>query len=501
MSSVKEHPGKFWAVGVGPGEPELVTVKAARLIASADVLYHAGPSDNQGFALDVVRSLLPPGLPVCGLAVPMVRGQDDWRERYRPAVERIAQDCRAGKQVVFIVEGDPTLYSSAGYVWQLLNERHPDIPIEVVPGVTSITAAAARAHLPLARKDESVALVPARHLPAPAETLRDFDSVVFLKLSDAWPALLDQIPADYQLLYAEKVGTPEEWLTRDREAMRERQPPYFSLLICSGIRQNSGLGSGKIGTLASSATTPKVGAGKLWVVGLGPGDPRHMTVAARDALHSADALLGYRGYLELLEPLHLSAERFPSELGEEPARAEQALDLARAGRRVALVSSGDPGVYGMASLVLDRAGGDVDIEIVPGVTAALSAAALLGAPLGHDFACISLSDLLTPWETIERRIEAAAAADFVIALYNPASRRRDWQLPRATEILLRHRAADTPVGIVDSGYRKEQRVGVTTLGDLAGLAVSMTTICVVGNSQTVVRGGRIITPRGYQDGR
>ncbi len=168
---------------------------------------------------------------------------------------------------------------------------------------------------------------------------------------------------------------------------------------------------------------------------------------------------------------------------------------------MALVSSGDAGVYGMASLVLETAERlpGVEVEVVPGVTAALSAAALLGAPLGHDFACLSLSDLLTPWPVIERRLDAGGRGDFVLALYNPLSRRRTWQLPRARELLLQHRPASTPVGLVDRAYRPGARVWLSTLGELTGAGVGMETLVIVGNSQTRVVHGRLVTPRGYAE--
>jgi precorrin-3B C17-methyltransferase len=174
--------------------------------------------------------------------------------------------------------------------------------------------------------------------------------------------------------------------------------------------------------------------------------------------------------------------------------------LAGAGRRVAVVSSGDAGIYGMASLVLETAVevSGVEVEVVPGVTAALAAAALLGAPLGHDFACVSLSDLLTPWAVIERRLEAAGQGDFVVALYNPMSQRRTWQLPRAREVLLGHRPAGTPVGLVDRAGRPGTRTWQTTLGDLTVEGVGMETVVIVGSSWTKVVGGRMVTPRGYR---
>jgi precorrin-3B C17-methyltransferase len=235
------------------------------------------------------------------------------------------------------------------------------------------------------------------------------------------------------------------------------------------------------------------------VVGLGPGDPGLLTPQAERALRAADVVLGYDAYLEALRPLRLPGELRGSPIGAEAERAALALELAAAGRRVVLVSSGDAGVYGMASLVLEtaeRAPG-VEVEVVPGVTAALSAAALLGAPLGHDFACVSLSDLLTPWPVIERRLEAAGQGDFVVALYNPLSKRRTWQLPRARDLLLQHRPAETPVGLVDRAYRAGARAWLTALGELTGAGVGMETLLIVGNSRTRVVNGRLVTPRGY----
>src|SRR4051812_42273965 len=191
-------------------------------------------------------------------------------------------------------------------------------------------------------------------------------------------------------------------------------------------------------------------AGKLFVVGLGPGSSGLLAPDAARAIASADAVVGYRYYLDLIAELLVGKEVVGRELGEEVERARLALELAERGRTVALVSSGDAGVYGMGGvaweLASDRAG-PVQIEVVPGVTAANSAAARLGAPLAHDWACVSLSDLLTPWEVIARRIEAAGAADFVLAVYNPGSGTRDWQLSALAEILLRHRDPATPVGL------------------------------------------------------
>ena len=184
-------------------------------------------------------------------------------------------------------------------------------------------------------------------------------------------------------------------------------------------------------------------------------------------------------------------------LGDEVARAEAAIGEARSGGAVSLVSSGDVGVYAMASPALELAGEDVDVVVVPGITAAQAAASLLGSPLGHDHASISLSDLLTPWPVIERRVEAAGLGDFVVSLYNPRSRGRDWQLGKVREMLLAHRPPDTPVGIVKDAYRPTQTVTLTDLASLRPEEVDMLTIVVVGSSQTRLVAGRMVTPRGY----
>ena len=254
--------------------------------------------------------------------------------------------------------------------------------------------------------------------------------------------------------------------------------------------------------------------GRLSVVGLGPGHPEHRTPAAEAAVRSAEIVIGYSPYVDqahdLLGP---GTEVVRSPIGEEAVRAKQALAEATAGRRVALVCSGDAGVYAMASLVLELAGGigegvgdgvghgigdGIAVEVVPGVTASLAAAAALGAPLGHDHAVISLSDLLTPWDVIEARLRAAAEADLVVALYNPRSRRRPWQLDAARTILLAHRPPTTAVGIVTDAARPGQRVTITTLAGLDPSAVGMTSLVIVGASTTRVVRGRMVTPRGYR---
>ncbi|MRR34102.1 precorrin-3B C(17)-methyltransferase, partial [bacterium] len=238
---------------------------------------------------------------------------------------------------------------------------------------------------------------------------------------------------------------------------------------------------------------------RLFVVGLGPGNLKNMTFEAREAIESADAVVGYATYLKLIEPLLAGKEVVSSGMTKEVERCREAIRLAREGKSVALVSSGDAGVYGMAGLVLELSPPeDIDVVTVPGVSAVQAAAAVLGAPLMHDFAVISLSDLLTPWEIIESRLEAAAAADFVVALYNPRSKGRIRHLERAREILLQSRAAGTPVGIVRNACRSGEERIISTLGEIPNDRVDMFSLVIVGNSATYVDArGRMVTPRGY----
>ncbi len=238
--------------------------------------------------------------------------------------------------------------------------------------------------------------------------------------------------------------------------------------------------------------------GRLAVVSTGPGAAALVPPLARDALAGADFVVGLDQYVERIRAwLRPGCEVAASPIGDEVARAETAIGAARGGRSVALVSGGDVGVYGMASPALERAGDDVDVVVVPGVTAAVAAAALLGSPLGHDHCAISLSDLLTPYEVIRRRVKAAAEGDFVVSFYNPRSRGRHWQLDEARLLLAEHRPASTPVGLVTDAYRPTQSVTLTTLGTLDTADVGMLTTVVVGNRQTRVVAGRMVTPRGY----
>jgi precorrin-3B C17-methyltransferase len=244
--------------------------------------------------------------------------------------------------------------------------------------------------------------------------------------------------------------------------------------------------------------------GILYVVGIGPGAGDHATPAALAAIGDAEVIVGYTTYIKLVRSLIGGKEVIRTGMTEEIDRARAAVDRARRGAKVALVSSGDAGIYGMAGLVFEVLRGDgwkrgdsPELRIVPGMTALSSCASLVGAPLVHDFCAISLSDLLTPWPVIARRLEAAAAADFVIGLYNPASGRRTRQIVEAQAIIRGHRSGETPVALVKSAYRKLQHAVVTDLDHLLEYEIGMLTTVLVGSSQSFVYEGYMVTPRGY----
>ncbi|RAS82437.1 precorrin-3B C(17)-methyltransferase [Priestia endophytica] len=246
-------------------------------------------------------------------------------------------------------------------------------------------------------------------------------------------------------------------------------------------------------------------SGKLLIVGFGPGNFEHITERAKEALQESDMIIGYKTYVELIQGLLSNQQVISTGMTEEVTRAQEAVKQAEQGKKVAVISSGDAGVYGMAGLVYEvlvekgwsRKDG-VEIEIIPGISAINSCASLLGAPVMHDACTISLSDHLTPWTLIEKRIEAAASADFVIALYNPKSGRRTRQIAEAQRILLQYRSPDTPVGLVKSAYRDRQNIVITNLKEMLEHEIGMLTTVIIGNSSTFLYDDLMITPRGYQ---
>ncbi len=240
---------------------------------------------------------------------------------------------------------------------------------------------------------------------------------------------------------------------------------------------------------------------KIYVVGIGPGDPGEMTPRAQKVLEKVEIIIGYRTYVDLIKDNFPGKEFIRSGMTEEVERCETALQKALEGKNLALISGGDSGIYGMAGIMLEvvnKSGQPVAVEIIPGVTAANAAAAVLGAPIMHDFAVISLSDRLTPLELIYKRIECAAAGDFVICLYNPKSKSRTGYLETARKIILKYRNEATPVGIVRNAAREDETYQVATLENMLDFEIDMFTVVIIGNSQTYIANGRMITPRGYK---
>ena len=240
---------------------------------------------------------------------------------------------------------------------------------------------------------------------------------------------------------------------------------------------------------------------RIIIAGIGPGSKEDITPAVLEAVQEADAIVGYKYYFQFIEAyVKPGCECIDTGMKKERERAEQAFDLSEQGKTVVVISSGDAGIYGMAPLIYEMAkarNSDVEISVLPGISAFQKAASLLGAPIGHDMCIVSLSDLMTPWEVIERRIKAAAEADFVTAVYNPKSHGRYWQLYRLQELFLKYRSADTPVGYVRQAGREEQEIKVTTLAAFDPEDVDMFTVILIGNSQSYISDGKIITPRGY----
>ncbi|MER3447706.1 MAG: precorrin-3B C(17)-methyltransferase [Candidatus Dadabacteria bacterium] len=246
--------------------------------------------------------------------------------------------------------------------------------------------------------------------------------------------------------------------------------------------------------------------GKMFIVGFGPGSEDHITSRAKKVIEESNVIVGYTTYIELVRDLIRGKKIIYTGMTEEVDRAKKAIDIAKKGNTVVVISSGDAGIYGMAGLIFQvlkedgwRPSYGLEVEVVPGVTALSAVGSLLGAPLMHDFASISLSDLLTPWEVILKRVEAAAQADFVIALYNPKSGRRTWQIVETQKMIRKYREGSTPVGIVKSAYRDGQNIIITDLDHMLDFPIGMLTTIIIGNSSTFTYEELMITPRGYHN--
>jgi len=528
--------GRFYGVGVGPGDPELTTLKAARLIAAADVIaYHSGVG-KQSNARRIAADLIPAGVVEENLVYPVTTGLTEhpggyagaMAEFYEASADRLAVHLAQGRTVVLLAEGDPLFYGSYMYMHDRLSER---FETEIVPGVPSFAAATASVATPLVRQTDVLTILPGT-LPEPelARRLADTQGAIIMKLGRTFPKVrsaLEQAGRLDHAMYVERASMPEQrWLP-----VRDVDPetvPYFSLIVVPGdsLAEDP---RGRRGSRAGRSTTSlRDGAGApaqhgasgtqdpwvpeevakqpsrrtaadLHVVGLGPGPDTWLTPEASAVLAEVDHIVGYAPYVDRV-PQRLGLTRHSSGNTVEVDRARFALDLALAGERVAVVSGGDAGVFGMASAVFeaaeDPAYAEVGIRVVPGVSAVQAVAARAGAPIGGDFAVMSLSDRLKPWPVIERRLRAIGEADLVLALYNPASRSRTTQVAEAQKLLLESRSADTVVVVGRDIGRAEESLTVTTLAELDANSIDMKCLLLIGSSRTrATPAGRVWTSR------
>ncbi len=488
----------LYGVGLGPGDPELLTLKAARLIGEADVIAYHSARHGRSIARGVAAPYLRGDQIEEPLVYPLTVETTDHPGGYRGALDdfytesaaKLAAHLDAGRDVVLLCEGDPLFYGSYLHMHTRLTGRYRT---EVVPGVTSVSAAAAVTGRPLVEGEEILTVLPGTLPPEVlTERLSTTDSAAILKLGRTFEKVRKSLTDAGRLdeaLYVERAT----WDTQRIAPLSEVDPntvPYFSLALLPSKR-------------AAAPDVPSGGTGEVAVVGLGPAGRLWLTPEARETLAWADDLVGYGPYLDRV-PQNPRQRRHASGNTVEAERAAFALELARDGRRVAVVSSGDPGVFAMASAVLEVATAwpDVLVRVVPGLTAAQAVASKAGAPLGHDFCTMSLSDRLKPWSTIAARLDAAARADFVIAIYNPASKSRRTQLDEAKALLLTHRAADTPVVVGRDVGGPAESVEIVTLAELDTSTVDMRCLLIVGSSQTRVTTradgtSQVFTPRHY----
>lgn len=526
------EPGHLYGVGLGPGDPGLITRRGADIILGADVVaFHAGThgrSTARRIAADLLDERAAAGSPAAEelLVYPVtVGGGDDYAERmagfYSEATARLAAHLRAGRSVAVLSLGDPMLYSSYQHLHRALAE---DFPAHVIPGVPSVTAAAAELAHPLAEATDILTVLPATagrdRLAAAA---RAADCLVVMKLGGHVDDIRDVLRDTGALDRARVVvrATMDGGWTAPLADVDAAEVPYFAVVVVGTARTGypllsdgrspgspdsnaaTALGTGD----GASVAGPSASTGEVVVVGLGPGPGKWLTPEAAGEIAAATDIVGYSTYVKRV-PERPGQRRHLSDNRVEGERAAMALDLAKNGARVAVVSSGDPGVFAMAAAVLETADDepwrDVPVRIVPGMTAAQAVASRAGAPLGHDFAMLSLSDRLKPWDVVEKRVRAVAAADMAFAVYNPASKTRREQVVALRDIVAEYRDPETPVIVARAVGAPEEKVTVTTVAGLDPEVVDMRTMLIVGASSTrayeAVDGTRVYTARHYGGG-
>lgn len=511
--------GRFYGVGIGPGDPELITLKAARLIRDADVIaYHAG-AGKQSLARSIAADLIPDGAIEEELRYPVTTGFTDHPRGYYGALADFYDECcdrleahlAAGRSVVVLAIGDPLFFGSFMYVHDRLSPRYPT---EVVPGITSLSAATAAVATGLCRHEDTLTVLPGT-LPVPelARRLADTDAAIIMKLGRTFAGVREALRQAGMLeraVYVERASYPGE-LVMPAAEVDEGRVPYMSLVVVpgEGLRDDAAGRAADFARLTAGA--PDEGGepspssvGTVHVVGLGPGPDHWLTPQASEVLARVDHVVGYAPYVARV-PQREGLTRHASGNSVELDRGRLALDLAREGADVALVSGGDAGVFGMATALFesreaalsdDPGYADVPVDVVPGVTAAHAASALVGAVLGGDHALVNLSDNLKPWDVLAARLTALATNDISIALYNPRSRSRPDTLGAARDLLVEAVGPDRVVVVARHVGRDEESSWVTTLGDLDAEAVDMGCLVVIGASTTrVTDDGRVWTPR------
>ncbi|WP_280435451.1 precorrin-2 C(20)-methyltransferase [Nocardia carnea] len=511
--------GKLWGVGLGPGDPELVTVKAARIIAEADVIAFHSARHGRSISRGIAEPYMRPGQLEEHLIYPVTTETTDHPggyqgaidEFYAAAAERLAAHLAAGRSVALLAAGDPLFYSSYMHMHRRLADR---FEAEIVPGITSVSAATAALGTPLVEGEQVLTVLPGTMAPDElTRRLANTDAAAIMKLGRTYPAVRKALADSGRLdraYYVERASTGRERVLAAGD-VDESQVPYFAITIVPGPEPTTVLPTDKRPAVASAGTGDAetttqsgTGTGEVVVVGLGPGDTAWTTPEVTAALAAATDLVGYTTYIDRV-PARAGQRRHASDNRVESERAAMALDLAARGGRVVVVSSGDPGVFAMAAAVLEESAdpqwAGVPVRVLPGVTAANAVASRAGAPLGHDYATISLSDRLKPWEVVARRLAAVAAADMAIAVYNPASSKRTWQVGAMKDILLDHRAPETPVVLGRDVGGPRESVRVVPLGELDPAEVDMRTLLIIGASTTAVVGGddgpRVFTARRY----
>lgn len=507
--------GRLYGLGVGPGDPELITLKSLRYLRAAPVVAYYAARDKPGNALTTVLPHLRPEQIRVPLIYPVTGRKPEppydyegaMRDFYDASAERLAEHLEAGRDVAVVSEGDPLFYGSFMYLHDRLAERYET---EVVPGVCSVLASAAVLGTPLVYRDQRFQVIAAT---LPEETLIEWldgvEAAAIMKLGsnfDKVRRVLARLGLLERARYVERA-TMEDERVRAIADIDPESVPYFSMILIPGERWPGS----SAGAPASVPTPerPKPKPGRLAVIGLGPGSAELMAPAVREELNRAQDIVGYTTYVELAGPFRPDQRLLDSDNRQELERARLAFELAAQGRQVVVVSSGDPGVFAMAAAVFealeqsqDPTWHAVELAILPGISAAQAAAARAGAPLGHDFCVISLSDNLKPWSIIEHRVRQAAQADLVMALYNPRSKARPDQFAQALAVLREVRAPETPVVLGRDIGRPDESLTVTTLGEIRPEQIDMRTVVIVGSSLTrrLARpdGGEwVYTPRWY----